>query len=197
VNNVEIFRPRGSIVAAYLAYVVIAIMVTQTILTSSVHESLVGAIWGSFTATLSYLILHRPKIELFDEGVRITNPFEEITVGWQLVESIDTKYTMSIQIGGKSIHAWAATAPGRYHGRTIHPSEMRGLNVGADGIIRPGDSPRSHSGAASYLANLRLKSFRDRQSDNGCDSRVVFNKTGLIVLITSALLGTILNFYHF
>jgi hypothetical protein len=143
------------------------------------------------------LILHRPKVELFDEGIRITNPFDQITVGWQLVESIEAKYTMSIQVADKVIYAWAAPAPGRYHSRTIHPSEIKGMDIGADGVIRPGDSPRTHSGAAAYLANLRFKSFRDSGSTNGCDSSVVVNKNALVILIASCVMGIVFNIYHF
>ena len=172
-------------------------MVVQTFFTSGLHASLVAATWGSFSATLVYIILHRPKVELFDEGIRITNPFDQITVGWQRVESIDAKYTMSIQVGDKVIYAWAAPAPGRYHSRTIHPSEIRGMDIGIDGLIRPGDSPRTHSGAAAYLSIMRLKSFRDAGRTNGCDSSVIVNKNGLSILVISCLLGVFFNLYHF
>ena len=183
--------------SAFVAYGVIAIMVVQTFFTSGLHASLVAATWGSFSATLVYIILHRPKVELFDEGIRITNPFDQITVGWQRVESIDAKYTMSIQVGNKVIYAWAAPAPGRYHSRTIHPSEIKGMDIGIDGLIRPGDSPRTHSGAAAYLAIMRLKSFRDSGSTNGCASSVVTNKNGLLIFIISCVIGIVFHFYHF
>ena len=196
-SNLDIFRPRSSVFAAYVAYLVILIMVIQTFFTSNLHGCIVATSWGIFTATLSYLILHRPKVELFDEGIRITNPFDQITVGWQLVESIEAKYTMSIQVGDKVIYAWAAPAPGRYHSRTIHPSEIKGMDIGADGVIRPGDSPRTHSGAAAYLAILRLKSFRDSGSTNGCDSSVDVNKNALTILIASCVMGVVFNIYHF
>jgi len=172
-------------------------MVIQTFFTSDAHGCIIAASWGIFAATLTYLILHRPKVELFDEGIRITNPFDQITVGWQRVESIEAKYTMSIQVGYKVIYAWAAPAPGRYHSRTIHPSEIKGMDIGSSGLIRPGDSPRTHSGAAAYLAIMRLKSFRDAGSTNGCDSSVIRNKNGTLVLITSCVLGIVFNFYHF
>ena len=196
-SNVDIFRPRSSIFAAFVAYIVIAIMVIQTFFTSDAHGCISAAIWGVFAATLSYLILHRPQVELFDEGIRITNPFDQITVGWQSVDSIDAKYTMSIQVANKVIYAWAAPAPGRYHSRTIHPSEIKGMDIGIGGLIRPGDSPRTHSGAAAYLAIMRLKSFRDAGSTNGCNSSAITNKNGLLILIISFVLGIIFNIYHF
>jgi hypothetical protein len=197
VSNVDIFRPRSSVFAAFVAYSVIAIMVIQTFFISDAHGCISATIWGTFAVTLSYLILHRPKVELFDEGIRITNPFDQITVGWQSVDSIDAKYTMSIQVGNKVIYAWAAPAPGRYHSKRIHPSEIKGMDIGIGGFIRPGDSPRTHSGAAAYLAIMRLKGFRDAGTMNGCGSSVIKNKNGLLVLIISCVLGIIFNIYHF
>jgi hypothetical protein len=197
VSNVDIFRPRSSVFAAFVAYSVIAIMVIQTFFISDAYGCISATIWGTFAATLTYLILHRPKVELFDEGIRITNPFDQITVGWQSVDSIDAKYTMSIQVDHKVIYAWAAPAPGRYHSRRIHPSEIKGMDIGIGGFIRPGDSPRTHSGAAAYLAIMRLKGFRDAGSMNGCGSSVIKNKNGLLVLIISCVLGIIFNIYHF
>ena len=172
-------------------------MVIQTFFTSDFHGCVVAAIWGCLAATVFYLVLHRPQVELFDEGIRITNPLEQITVGWQDVESVDAKYTMSISVAGKTFYAWAAPAPGRHHRRTIHPSEIKGMDIGVDGLIRPGDSPRTHSGAAAYLAIMRLKSFRDSGSNNGCDRVRAVNRNGIIILVTSFITGVIVNFYHF
>lgn len=196
-NNIDCFRPRSSVFAALTLYFVILVLAIQSFSSGSWNERLTSAIWSSFAATLVYVILHRPMIELFDEGIRITNPFNQITVGWQRVESIDAKYTMSIQVGEKTIYAWAAPAPGRYHGRTVHASEIKGMDIGAAGFIRPGDSPRTHSGTAAYLAILRLKAFRDSESTNGCESRVDINRFAISILITTSLAGLALNIFHF
>lgn len=153
--------------------------------------------WAIFAATIIYLILHRPSVELFDEGIRITNPIDQITVGWQRIDSIEAQYAMSIVVGNKVIYAWAAPAPGRYHGRTIHASELRGMSNGVDGLIRPGESPRTDSGAATYLARTRLNSFRESMRSDGLASAVTINKTGLALLIGSFGIGLLLNIYHF
>ena len=173
------------------------ILVSQNFLGNSWHARLISISWAAFSVNLIYMILHRPKIELFDEGVRITNPFDQITVGWQRIESIEAKYTMSIHVGDKTIYAWAAPAPGRYHSRTIHPSEIKGMGIGATGFIRPGDSPRTHSGTAAYLATLRLKAFREFGGSNGCESSININKLGIAILIATSLLGLFFNLYHF
>ncbi len=196
-SNVDIFRPRSGVIGAIIAYIFISVLAIQTFYSSGIFEGILTTIWGVFAATIFYLILQRPRVELFDEGIRITNPFEQITVGWQDVESVDAKYTMSIQVGEKSIHAWAAPAPGRHHSRNLHASDIKGMDIGAGGLIRPGENPRTHSGAAAYLATLRLKSFRNSGSSSGCKRVDSFNTAGLVFLITSLIISLILTFYHF
>ena len=196
-TNLDVFRPRSSVFAAAVSYIFIFILCFQTITTSNLHGIFVACSWGIFAANLVYLILHRPKIEFFDEGIRITNPFDQITVGWHRVESIEAKYTMSILVGGKSIYAWAAPAPGRYHARSVHPSEIKGMEIGVGGLIRPGESPRTHSGTASYLASQRLKDFTISNRDTGCESKISVNYFGILILTSSLLIGIALNVYHF
>jgi len=195
-SNLEVFRARSSLVSAGVAYFIIAGMVFQSIYLSDIVGAINALCWGICLATLVYTVLQRPKLELFDEGIRITNPIREITVGWNLVESIDAKYTMSITVGGKVIYAWAAPAPGRHHTRKIHPSDIKGTNIGAGGYMRPGDNPRTHSGAASYLATLRLNSFRssDRTPVHAYEVRTHY--IWLIVIGASAALALLFTALH-
>jgi hypothetical protein len=163
-------------------------------------SNILGAVsalcWGICLAALVYTVLQRPKLELFDEGIRITNPIREITVGWDLVESIDAKYTMSITVGGRIIYAWAAPAPGRHHTRKIHPSDIKGTNIGAGGYMRPGDNPRTHSGAAAYLATLRLNSFRSSNRTPIHAYEVRTQYIWLIVIGATAALAMLFTALH-
>lgn len=195
-NNIDIFRPRSSVVAAWVAYIGIGIMVVQSLFTTGVLGIIIATSWGICIATTVYIILDRPKIELFDEGIRITNPLKQISVGWDKVESIDTKYTMSIRVAGKTIYAWAAPAPGPHQSRKIHPSDIYGMNIGADGYMRPGDNPRTHSGTAAYLATLRLKSFRDSAPSINYFYTTLVNYKPLIIIGITASIGIILNVVH-
>lgn len=196
-SNLEVFRARSSLVSAGVAYFIIAGIVLQSIYLSDILGALNALCWGICLAALVYTVLQRPKLELFDEGIRITNPIREITVGWELVESIDAKYTMSITVGGKVIYAWAAPAPGRHHTRKIHPSDIKGTNIGAGGYMRPGDNPRTHSGAAAYLATIRLNSFRasGQSPVRAFEVRTHYNL--LIAIGACASLALLFNTLHY
>jgi len=196
-SNLEVFRARSSLVSAGLAYFIIAGMVLQSFYLSDIFGAMSALCGGICVAALVYTILQRPKLELFDEGIRITNPFRKITVGWNLVESIDAKYTMSITVGGKIIYAWAAPAPGRHHTRKIHPSDIKGTNIGASGYMRPGDNPRTHSGAAAYLATLRLNNFRRSGHVPVHAYEVRTHYIWLIIIGASAALALLFNSLHY
>jgi hypothetical protein len=166
VNNREFFRPRGSVVAAGIAYALLAGMALQSIFSDGLSAAVGVIAWCTLFALIIYIVLHRPSIEIFDEGIRIHNPVSTIIVGWQDVDVIEAKYTAFLQLrDGKKISIWCAQTPGRYHSRTIHPSEMKGIQL--DGFIRPGESPRTDSGVATYLCRTRLAAFRANGMSNG------------------------------
>jgi hypothetical protein len=171
-------------------------MVAQEFFYGSFSGIAISLCLGVCAIQCAYLILHRPSIKIFDEGICITNPLRKITVGWDKVQDITAHYTMSIQVDGRVINAWAAPAPGRYHSRRIHPSEIKGLGIDSGGSIRPGESPRSHSGVAFYFANTRYKSFNDAGTINGCPTENSFNTSGLAIVIASAVIGTLLIVQH-
>jgi len=196
-SNLEVFRARSSLVSAGVAYFIIAGMVIQSIYLSDFFGAMSALCWGISLAVLVYVVMHRPKLELFDEGIRIINPLREITVGWNLVESIDAKYTMSITVAGKVIYAWAAPAPGRHHSRKIHPSDIKGTNIGAGGYMRPGDNPRTHSGAAAYLATLRLTSFRSSNRTPVHAYEIRTHYIWLIIIGATAALALLFNYLHY
>ena len=165
-NNREFFRPRGSVVAAGIAYALLAGMALQSIFGDGLSAAVGASAWCTLFALIIYIVLHRPSIEIFDEGVRIHNPVSTIIVGWQDVDVIEAKYTAFLQLrDGTKIGIWCAQTPGRYHSRTIHSSEIKGLQL--DGYIRPGESPRTDSGVATYLCRTRLANFRANGMSNG------------------------------
>jgi hypothetical protein len=112
------------------------------------------------SATFAWLCFVRPEILIYDEGITIVNPFITATIGWDAVDSIETKYAFTIETSGARVVAWAAPAPGRYHTRNLHASELKGVKFDKDFGLRPGDSPRSQSGAAAHVARTRLDNFR-------------------------------------
>jgi hypothetical protein len=131
----------------------------------------------------SYVLFLKPKIVFYDEGITITNMLSEVTVGWHQVEAVETRYCMSIQVDDRIIYAVAAPAPGRYHSRTVHESELRGISVPSTESLRPGDSPRSQSGAAAHLARSRMNDFFKRE----LNPSITYSRTAQPVAALTAL----------
>jgi len=189
-NNVFVYRARTVWLSMGVTVFIVLSLVIETVTTRGIKSDLVAIAWATFILTASYLLFIHPKIEIFDEGIRITNPLQRITVGWHRVESIEARYTMSIHVGSKVIRAWAAPAPSRYHSRNVHSSDIKGMDLGVEDQIRTAESPRSQSGQASYIAKLRLKEFQSAGTE-GCASAVTINYLGASGLIGSLILALI------
>jgi len=188
-SNAEVYRPRSSYFFAGAIYFICLGIIGQSFFSENLRGVLTTTSWALVIAFLFHLSFIRPKVTYFDEGITITNPTREITVGWDCVEEINARYSMFIQVGGEKIYAWAAQAPGRYHARTIHPTEIRGMKIPDTYNMRPGESPRTHSGVAVALARIRLEAFRSRENHIACARSTDFNRNGvatLIILLTIA-----------
>lgn len=169
-RNPVIFRPRSGPIFAGITFISAAIYTYQSFAYFSFDSGVTTLLWTTLISVLAYLIFIRPKVIIFDEGITIVNPLYEIRIPWDQVITIDVRYTMSIRILSEvklpwhrkatdTIYAFAAPAPGRYHSRSIHPTEIRGVGIDHSMALRPGDSPRSNSGQAAALARLRLAQF--------------------------------------
>ncbi|MBU6243003.1 MAG: hypothetical protein KGP06_02975 [Acidobacteria bacterium] len=174
-------------------------MAASSIFSSSatVHNKITSIAWALLVAQLARLIFLVPKITFFDEGIKITNPHQEITVGWHLIDEVHALYTMYIEVGSKRINAWAAQTPGRYHARSIHPSELRGLKLNGVTNIRPGESPRTYSGIAVQLARVRLETFNKSGNQARIPSEVISNTSGIALVIANFTICALLIIFRF
>jgi hypothetical protein len=192
------YRPRSSYFFAGAIYILCAGIVGQSFFTETPEGIATTIAWCLLVAYAFHLGFVRPKVTFFDEGITITNPLKEITIGWGEIDDISARYSMYIQVGGEKIYAWAAQAPGRYHSRTVHASEVRGLKIPDLYNMRPGESPRSHSGQALALARIRFDAFHDSASganSGACDYRTEFNRNGLTALITLCVIACALSIF--
>lgn len=162
---------------------------------------IIASIWGALICSICFQIFIHPKLVFFDEGIEIFNPLSRHLIGWQDVEQIDTRYTMSIKVRGgvdrnKPIYAFAAPAPGRYHSRSIHKSELRGLNIQSTESIQAGQSPNSHSGVASAIANQKLIAFQKLDKPQLVQYRSQFNSSALWINLSLLTVGSLLLVIH-
>lgn len=190
-SKAERFRSRNAIATAFVAYGMLALFAVEEWLTASAADFFRAACILAVVGEFIYFIFLRPIVILSDECARIINPFSEHVIGWQDIESIEARYSMNIEtIDGDRIYAWAASAPGRYHSRKIHPADIRGM--GLTNIIRAGESPRTDSGVATHLARLKLKEFGETANFPRSYKR---NIAGIVVLITNIAAALIFNMY--
>jgi hypothetical protein len=153
-TNIEKFRPGSAIASGWVLILFFAGFIIQTVIYGGNLVSTTGVCGAGIIG--SYLLFLKPYVLIFDEGIKIVNPTKEITVSWDLVEEIETKYSMSILIDGQTFYAWAAPAPSGRHSRRMHKTD---LLPGADAPRRVGDSLRSDSGVCAHIAKLRRKEF--------------------------------------
>ena len=131
----------------------------------------------------SYLLFLKPYVLLFDEGIKIVNPTKEITATWDLVEEIETRYSMSIQINDRTYYAWAAPAPSGRHSRRMNKSD---LFPGADSARRVGDSLQSDSGVCAYMANIRRKNFTGVSAS---EFEIISDNSSLYIFVALVCIG--------
>jgi len=196
VRNREIYRPTSAYFLVGTTYLFCALYIGVNWWQEGWRTGVVALAWGALICALAFAILGYPKITLFDEGISITNPLRTVTVGWHEVEEIEARYSMSILVNGKTIHAWAAPAPGRYHGRTVHASEIRGLNFRDTSQLRPGESPRTESGTATQLARIRLEHFRKVGNIVGASQESTTHKKIIASIAATLFLSLIVTLMH-
>jgi hypothetical protein len=195
----ELFRPRSGYIFFTLAAIGSLIYTYQSFRYFSFASGITTALWCALILTIGYLIFVRPKVVIYDEGITITNPLYEITRSWADVVTIDVRYTMSIRLqeeiklpwhrkATETIYAFAAPAPGRYHSRSIHPSDLRGVGISHEAALRPGDSPRSHSGQAAAIARLRQQRFEKQNAATRIERRYSKNTSIQGVILALAVM---------
>lgn len=197
-SNVETFRPRSGFVMAFSAFFAISAFTYINILDYGLMGGLPSIGWGLVLSTIFYLIFIHPKVIFFDEGLTIVNPLTTITLGWHDVVEIDARFTMYVihRESGTKIHAFAAQAPGRYHSRTVHPNEVKGMRVGDSGMIRAGESPRTSSGAATAIARARLEQFERFHSHGSVEFSSKFNKSAAIIGTAFFAIALVIQVIH-
>jgi hypothetical protein len=180
-TNSEKFRPGSAIASGWILIAFFIGFIVQSFFYGGDIVTNIGICGAG--AIGAYLLFLKPYVLLFDEGIKIVNPTKEITATWDLVEEIETKYSMSIQIRGESFHAWAAPAPSGRHSRRMHKTD---LLPGADDPRRVGDSLKSDSGICAYMAKIRKKNF---VAGDASEFEILRDNRGLIVFAALLLLG--------
>ncbi|GBL31044.1 hypothetical protein EMGBS11_00290 [Actinomycetota bacterium] len=177
----EKFRPGSAIASGWVLIAFFVGFILQSLFYGGDILMTIGICGaGAFGA---YLLFLKPYVLLFDEGIKIVNPTKEITATWDLVEEIETRYSMSIQINDRTYYAWAAPAPSGRHSRRMNKTD---LLPGADIPRRVGDSLQSDSGVCAYMANIRRKNFTGVSAS---EFEIINDNTSLYIFAALVCIG--------
>jgi len=152
-----------------LSYAVLAIAVI----------GLVSSLIGDFAATWRYIPVvalvvtavwaayYWPAVTVSPFGVTIRNVTRTIELPWPSIQSIETKFALTLHTAYGNYSAWAAPAPGRAEvarmgNSKIYRSEAAGIPQSqiVGGAVRAGDLPGSNSGRAAMLVRSRWEELQ-------------------------------------
>ncbi len=195
-NNAQVYRPWSGIPLAAIVFLICGLLIAVDAADISTW------LWSAAACVGTWLVFVRPKLIIGDEGVIVVNPLVRAAIGWADLEALEVKYAVTFHVGDRKIGAWAATAPGRYHARTIHRSELLGIGIPKAeidaGNIRPGESPRTASGQAIAICRLRWQAYLDAveqgQKPTTLTGNGSFNWLGAATLVASLVASLAVNY---
>jgi hypothetical protein len=116
--------------------------------------------WMSLFALAGWATFWRPRVVVSDAGVRLVNVSRTIDVPWPALQSIESRWALTLVTAYGRFTAWGAPAPGAYSAfRAVGTRPHDPLATG-DVRVRPGELPDSPSGAAAELVQRRWATLR-------------------------------------
>lgn len=187
----EIFRPKITFLYFGGACVLAALWLWSEILTSEIIAVVATALWAGAILIGIYLIILRPKIIFTDHYLEIINPVQRVRIGWNDITSLGAKWALRVESRHGAFTAWAAPAPSRFHTKKIDRSELRFMRIAHEESINAAHSPKSESGAALHIAQLRWANNRGAGSEFEVERRFGF-VVALAVLMSAAIFFSVI-----
>lgn len=127
---------------------------------------------------LVWLLMWSPSVTIAPSGVTVRNLLRTNDVSWPAIQSVDTRFALTLQTAAGKIVAWSAPAPSRFAALRATRTELSGLPESsfAMGGIRPGDIPQTDSG----LAALYVRRYWEQLRDAGYLDSGVLEGTGVL-----------------
>jgi hypothetical protein len=156
---------------------------------------------------LVYALFWRPAVIVDDDGVELRNVLRDVRVPWAALQDVDTKYTLTLHVGGRRYQSWAASARG-WSGVFRGPAQGVAPGRSPDPQALPGQPStrssrdlRADSGAAAFLIEQRWAGWRDALGPGAQQNPpepgpvvVRWNVAAPAVLIAGAVLALVLGY---
>lgn len=154
----------------------------------------------AFAAAAVYVLFWRPSVEVDDEAVTVRNLVRDVRVPWPRLESLDTRYSLTLFTDARKVAAWAAPAPGRSQALRQSKTDalaLQSLGTSLQHGLRSSATPNSDSGGAALMVTARWERARGLPQPDAVPpvtARVaVVPLTALVVTGLAALLTAVLT----
>lgn len=166
----QVFRPISNWLLAATAWLILGLLPIEPLIRGEFGLSLKYFALSTAAGLLVWLIFARPKLEVFSDRIVVVNPLRRHDIGFGAIDSINTRYLLTIKVGKQTIKCWVAPTPSRYASRGVRAEDLKGLYLKPipgvrdtdDLSLRAGDSPKAHSGQAAAILRIALEQDRTK-----------------------------------
>jgi hypothetical protein len=110
----QVFRPKGNLGWAGVAFVLNALFLTQALAYPSEGSILLLDLTASATvAFVVYIFWVRPKLILKETSLVVVNPIRRTEINYHDITSLDTKWALLVHHSNTKTRVWVAPANGR------------------------------------------------------------------------------------
>ena len=142
-----------------------------------------------------WLTLWRPSVVTDDDGVHLRNLVRDVEIPYDLVEDVETRFSLTVRAGGRAYSAWGAPAPSG--ASSLRDAVRRRPSPGAGdrwkdaprsvrehGSARPGDDVGTASGAPATVIRRELER-REREGIRRADgARVIVRHQPVLIAVS-------------
>lgn len=143
-QNPIVVRSRSGVVLTILTWALAAAGIVSAL---AVGWPLVAPCAFLTAGWFVWLLFWRPCVVIDDDDVQLRNIFRDATIPYGSIDSVDTRYALTVTSAGRTYRAWALAAPSG--------GQTKGLRSGRPGE-RPGDSPETPTGSAAQFIRRRM-----------------------------------------
>jgi len=129
------------------------------------HAAAIRYMWPIIlVAVLAWALLWRPSLRMQEHGITVENVLRTHFVPWPSIQSIDTRYSLTIHTSRGRIPVWATPAPGRHRAFGLASKDFDGVGPtarGEHGSLRPSDALTTTSGNLAQAIRGHWERLRD------------------------------------
>lgn len=145
-------RPRTAVLWLVVAWLLLVAVVWAYTWRHGWAQSWTLALCGAVVGMWVWWLVWYPVVIVRTEGVAVINPLRRITVPWDALIQVETKYALTLITPQRKVSAWAAPAPGRQILMAANRQDLAKLprtSFDHQRSVALGDLPRSLSGSAA------------------------------------------------